>query len=932
MDAPYTREPAGDTAHPSSHNAKHSSAGIRTVSSVCCYCGTGCGVRVQARDDRVIAVSGDDSHPSNRGRLCSKGMQLGDTVRRDAARVLRAQWRPTRGEPQADIALDRALDIAADRLADIIGQHGPDAVGFYLSGQLLTEDYSVFNKLARALVGTNNVDTNSRLCMSSAVAGYKQTLGADAPPACYEDLELADTVFIAGANVAFAHPVLFRRLEAARQARPHMRIIVVDPRRTDTAALADLHLPILPGTDVALFHAMLRVMVDEALIDRAYIERHTEGFAALERRIGDFTPEAAQEICGVPAADIVQAARWFARSPATLSLYTMGLNQSSSGTAKNAALIHLHLATGQIGKPGAGPFSLTGQPNAMGGREAGGMATLLPGHRDPGSAADRAEVAALWGVESIPATPGLPALEMFDAVLDGRIKALWIVATNPAQSLPDQARVRAALEKAEFVIVQDAYAGTETLAYADLVLPAATWPEKDGTTTNSERRISRVRAAISPPGDAQPDWRLAADVAARLARRIAPEKTGHFVYAGESDVFAEHARTTAGRDLDYSTLTYALLERDGPQQWPYRPAVSAPLPDGTARLYTDGRFATPNGRARFVDVGYVPVAEPVCPDYPLRLTTGRLRDHWHTMARTALSPTLTRHVEEPWLSMHSSDMAGAGLAENALARVTSRRGQLYIAVRSDDSLRPGHAFLPMHWGSAFIAGDGINALTNPARDPVSRQPELKHSAIAVEPAALAWQATGWIRGDAAALRRGLAPWLRRFPYAAVLPTALGGGGARIALAARQAPAIDVLDALCGALDLARPHAAYDDPHRGILRRVALADRTPAAFLLAGDTRLLDTLSAWADGGTAPSSLSQLLMGRTAPVERARMVCVCHGVTDRAIHAGIAAGLDLEGLRRSLRCGTGCGSCGPEVARMVARARTGDPDLPDRRYR
>jgi assimilatory nitrate reductase catalytic subunit len=936
---------------PANGAATLAGAGARTVASVCCYCGTGCGVRIEAVDNRVIAVAGDPEHPSNRGRLCSKGMALGDTVRRDGARILRAQWRPGRSEPRRDIALDQALDIAAQRYADIIERHGPDAVGFYLSGQLLTEDYSVFNKLARALVGTNNVDTNSRLCMSSAVAGYKQTLGADAPPACYEDLDTANTVFIAGANMAYAHPVLFRRLEAARQARPDMRIIVVDPRRTDTAAAADLHLPILPGTDVALFHAMLRVMVAEDLVDRAYIERHTDGFAALQARIGDFTPRAAQDICGVPADDIVQAARWFARSPATLSLYTMGLNQSSSGTAKNAALIHLHLATGQIGRPGAGPFSLTGQPNAMGGREAGGMATLLPGHRDPGSDADRADVAALWGVESLPAAPGLPALEMFDAVLDGRVKALWIVATNPAQSLPDQARVRAALEKAEFVIVQDAYAGTETLAYADLVLPAATWPEKDGTTTNSERRISRVRAAIAPPGDARADWRLAADVATRLARRIAPDKARHFDYAGEREIFAEHARTTAGRDLDYSALTYEVLEREGPQQWPYRPSAGAHeharndgrqaqaaanaqaganrgaggAASGTTRLYADGRYATPNGRARFIDVGYTPVAEPITAEYPLCLTTGRLRDHWHTMARTALSPALTRHVEEPWLSLHPGDMVAAHLAEGALAKVRSRRGELFIAVRADDSLQPGQAFLPMHWGSAFIAGDGVNALTNPARDPASRQPELKHSAIAIEPAALPWQAAGWIRGDAAALRQALASWLRRFPYAAVLPTAWGGGGVRIAMAAARAPCFQTLEALCAALALTQPHAAFDDPHRGILRRVALAEKTPAAFLLAGDerldARLFDALSAWADGGAAPASMAQLLMGRTAAVARARTVCVCHGVSDRAIEAGIAAGLDLDGLRRTLRCGTGCGSCGPEVARMVSRAHT-----------
>jgi assimilatory nitrate reductase catalytic subunit len=885
-----------------------------TVASVCCYCGTGCGVRVHTLGGRVTGVSGDDTHPSSRGKLCSKGLALADTVRRDESRILRAQWREERGQARRDIALDHALDIAGNRLAAIIARHGPDALGFYLSGQLLTEDYAVFNKVARALVGTNNIDTNSRLCMSSAVAGYKQTLGADAPPACYDDLDVADMVLIAGANMAYAHPVLFRRLEAAKSARPDTKVVLVDPRRTDTASLADLHLAILPGTDVALFHAMLNVMVWEDLVDRDYIDRHTEGYAALKARVHEFTPRAAQDVCGVPAADIVQAARWFGQAGAALSLYTMGLNQSSSGTAKNAALIHLHLATGQIGKAGAGPFSLTGQPNAMGGREAGGMATLLPGHRDPGSAHDRAEVAAIWGVAALPDRPGLPALEMFDAVLDGRVKALWIAATNPAQSLPDQARVRAALAKAELVIVQDAFAGNETLEYADLILPASTWPEKEGTMTNSERRISRVRAAIAAPGDAQADWRLAAGVAMRLAMRIAPHKRALFDYADESQVFDEHARTTAGRDLDYSALNYRVLEDLGPQQWPYRPGAQP-----SSRLYTDGKFSTAGGRARFIDVAYVPVAEAVSAQYPIRLTTGRLRDHWHTMTRTGLVPALSRHVEEPCLSLHPSDMRRTRLADGTLAKVKSRRGHLFLPVRGDDTLKPGHAFLPMHWGSAFMAGDGVNALTNPARDPHSGQPELKHSAVSVEAASFTWRAAGWIRGEAACLRRALAPWLRRFPYAVVLPTAIGGSGVRIDLAAAQAPQAAVLQELCAAMGVAQPHAAFDDPTRGVFRRVTLTEGVPTAFFLAGDVRANDALAVWADGGAAPSSVAQLLMGRTEAVARDRTVCVCHGVTDRAIETGIRAGLDLNGLKKATGCATGCGSCAPEITRMISRA-------------
>lgn len=907
------------------------------VASVCCYCGTGCGVRVHTDGERVIRVSGDESHPSSRGRLCSKGMALADTVRRDAARVLRAQVRPARGLPLSDVPLDMALDTAAARLAGIIRDHGPDAVGLYLSGQLLTEDYAVFNKLARGLIGTNNIDTNSRLCMSSAVTGYKQTLGADAPPACYDDLELADTVLIAGSNMAFAHPVLFRRLEAAKAARPDMRIVAVDPRRTDTTALADLHLPIVPGSDVALFHAMLNVMIWEDLVDRDYIERHTEGFAALKARVHEFTPRAVQDVCGVPAQDIVTAARWFGQAGAALSLYTMGLNQSSSGTAKNVALVHLHLATGQIGRPGAGPFSLTGQPNAMGGREAGGMATLLPGHREPQNALHRSEVAELWGVDRLPDTPGLPALDMFDAVLDGRIKALWIAATNPAQSLPDQNRVRAALEKAELVIVQEAFAGTETLAYADIVLPAATWPEKEGTVTNSERRISRVRAAVLPPGDAQPDWRLACGMAQRLARHIAPEKTALFDYAGESEVFAEHARTTAGRDLDYSGLDYRILEQAGPQQWPFpagAPAVVRTLGTQTEqagtstsrRLYADGVFPTPSGRARFVDVGYVPVAEPVSAQYPIRLTTGRLRDQWHTMARTSLALSLTRHAEEPELSLNPADLERLGLSEGALARVTSRRGELIISVRADEGLRPGHAFLPMHWGSSFTGGAGINALTNPARDPSSGQPELKHTAVGIAPANLAWQATGWIRGDAASLRSKLSRWLGHaaFAYTTIVPVAIGGragdpagtGGVRMRLAAARVPDPDVLAALGEDLGLGRPQAAFDDPARGVLRRVATVDGMPSAYLLAGDMRARHALDAWADNGAAPSSLLGLLMGRTASVRRVRTVCSCKGVTDIAISDAIDRGMDLEGLKAGLGCGTGCGSCVPEIRQMI----------------
>ncbi len=458
----------------------------------------GCGVIIESNGDQITGVRGDPDHPANFGRLCTKGSTLALTASSaitQQTRLLYPMRRAHRGEAPKRISWDSAFDFAAESFAQIIREHGPDSVGFYVSGQLLTEDYYVFNKLVKGLIGTNNIDTNSRLCMSSAVAGYKQTLGADAPPTCYDDVHHASCIFIVGSNTAYAHPILFRRIEDAKLANPALKIIFCDPRRTDTAEIADLYLPIQPGTDVMLFNGMLHIMLWEAWIDAAYIALHTNDFDALKATVRDCTPDLVAEICGIKKADLFTAAKLFATSRATLSLYCQGLNQSSSGTAKNAALINLHLATAQIGKPGAGPFSLTGQPNAMGGREVGGLANLISAHRDMANPIHRAEVAALWGVPSVPDKPGKTAIEMFQAAADGEIKALWIACTNPAQSMPDQATVRRALERAELVIVQEAFATPSSCDYADLLLPATTWGEKTGTVTNSERRISRVRAA-----------------------------------------------------------------------------------------------------------------------------------------------------------------------------------------------------------------------------------------------------------------------------------------------------------------------------------------------------------------------------------------------------------------------------------------------------
>jgi assimilatory nitrate reductase catalytic subunit len=911
--------------------------------STCPYCGVGCGVIIESEGPQITGVRGDPDHPANFGRLCSKGSTLHLTASAaitQQVRLLQPMQRPRRGEAPQVRSWDQALSATANQLADIVQTHGPDAVGFYVSGQLLTEDYYVFNKLAKGLIGTNNIDTNSRLCMSSAVAGYKATLGADAPPACYDDLNHAQTVFVTGANPAWAHPVLFRRLEDARRANPTQKLIVVDPRRTETAAMADLHLQLLPGSDIALCHGLLHLMLWEGWTDAAFMAAHTRGFDALKARVRDFTPRETARLTGLAEADLLQAARWFATNGPTLSLYCQGLNQSSSGTAKNAALINLHLACGQIGKPGAGPFSLTGQPNAMGGREVGGLANLLSGHRDLANPEHRAEVAALWGLPSVPEQPGKSAIEMFQAAAAGEIKALWIACTNPAQSLPDQATVRRALERAELVVVQEAFATTATARYADWLLPATSWGEKDGTVTNSERCISRVRPAVPAPGQTRHDWAIAVALAQRLEARLRPGAATLFPYPTAESVWLEHRETTRGRDLDITGLSYQKLDDQGPQQWPLRAGDS----QGRARLYQDGRFETADGRAQFFDTPNLPLAEPRDARYPFSLTTGRLGDQWHGMSRTGTLGRLFGHQAEPTIDLHPQDMAHLGLKDGDLAQLHSRRGNLVLPARASDTVAPTQAHVAMHWGDEVLGGQaadgsaaaGINALTNPAFCPKSKQPELKHTAIGLQRAALPWHlvAAGWLsEADALVLRQRLAPVMRGFGYASCVPFGHGEHGVLLRLAALVAPAPETLieiEALFG-LGSGQPQVLrYEDRRRGQRRAIGLqlagVDAQLRAFVLAGDTRaepwiralLLQHLPAQAFGTQLLSPNAQAPLA-LAPA--GRQVCTCLNVGELAIMATLAR---CEGplpqrlalLQDRLKCGTQCGSCLPELRRLA----------------
>ncbi len=934
--------------------------------STCCYCGVGCGVIIESNGKQVTGVRGDPDHPANFGKLCSKGSNLHLSAKpllQQQVRALYPELRSDRAQTRQRIDWESCLDSMADQFAATIKEHGPDSVGFYISGQLLTEDYYVFNKLAKGLIGTNNIDSNSRLCMSSAVAGYKQTLGSDAPPCSYEDIDHTDLLFIAGSNTAFAHPILYRRIERARENSPHLKMIVVDPRRTDTARDADLHLAILPGTDVALFHGLLHLCLWEDYLNHDFIAEHTEGFAELKKTVRDFTPTKVAQICGIKEQDLHLAAQWFGQAKTVLSLYCQGLNQSASGTAKNAALINLHLATGQIGKPGAGPFSLTGQPNAMGGREVGGMANLLSGHRDLNEPEHRAEVAALWGIDEVPAQPGKTAVELFEAVRLGEIKLLWIVCTNPAQSMPDQHLIREALLKAELVIVQEAYASTATVPYADILLPASTWSEKSGTVTNSERRISRVNAAISAPGEARHDWEIACQFAQKLALKL-DKKSPDFSYTKPEEIWNEHRASTRGRDLDITGLSYESLEKQGPQQWPFPDGAD----QGKTRLYEDHQFATSNGRARFINVAYSPTIEKTNPRYPFALNTGRLRDQWHGMSRTGTVAQLFAHAAEPVIEMAAQDMERRFIKEGDLVEVSNGRGVQRFIASASDSLQTGQTFVAMHWGEEFVSGEtdlnriglGVNTLSNPAIDPDSKQPELKHSAIKITKAECPWQflVVAWLdETQILNVQQSLRQFYRLFAYASCVPFGRDKQGLIFRAAHTQAVDKQVTEQIENLMGIqGKSVLRYDDKKRGNSRHIVLAPQaadvgndiandnqhksTIQAIALAGDISAAPWLRKLLSDQTSILQTKSLLFNEAPPEQIAnniknKVICTCLNVDEAQIRREIetlSTTSDepscsnrpsntnqtdvLQHLKQRLHCGTNCGSCVPEIKQMI----------------
>jgi assimilatory nitrate reductase catalytic subunit len=896
--------------------------------------------REQTNRYASFIISGDQQHPANFGRLCSKGAAFAETLDNEG----RLLYPLANGQRRS---WDEALDRVANGFKKVIEQHGPDAVAFYVSGQILTEDYYVANKLMKGYIGSANIDTNSRLCMATAVAAHKRAFGADAVPVCYEDIEAADLVVIVGSNYAWAHPVLYQRLVAAKEARPAMQVVVIDPRRTPTCDFADLHLAIAPGADAYLFNGLLHYLRREDALDLEFVETHVEGFAAAfeAARAVSSIPKVAQ-VCGIAETQVSEFFRLFARTARTVTIFSQGINQSSSGVDKANAIINVHLATGRIGRPGMGPFSVTGQPNAMGGREVGGLANQLAAHLDFSDPANVNLVARFWNAPHIAQAPGLKAVEMFQAIASGKIKAVWIMGTNPVVSLPDADRVRAALMACELVVVSDCVQHTDTTACADILLPAEGWGEKDGTVTNSERRISRQRSFMPAAGEAKPDWWIITQVAQRMGFAKA------FSYTQPAQIFREHARLSGfenegKRAFDISALSglsdveYDTLE---PVQWPvYRTPPFAKGGQGefkgTQRLFTDGKFFTPSGKARMIAVAPQLPAVAVDADFPLVLNTGRIRDQWHTMTRTGKVPRLNAHSCEPYVQMHARDAQTYRLQDGGLARLTSRHGAMLARVQVSDDQRPGSVFVPMHWNDAFAKLARVDALVAPITDPISGQPESKHTPTRIESYQPAWQGFVLSRNrlklpdtSYCACTHGAGYW-RHEIAGETLPddwrnwvqAASDSSGAPL----RSTPKVGNL--LSSKLDAELTSSAaewieYRDAAMGRYRAACLQDgRLEAVFFIAPDQRLPERewlSSLFGQPVLEPADLAGLLSARPpkgAVSDTGRIVCACFSVGEKTIRNTIQAqGLaSVEAVSLALKAGSSCGSCVPEIRRILA---------------
>jgi len=897
------------------------------VSTTCAYCGVGCGVKATPQVDGSVAIVGDELHPANKGRLCVKGSALGETLGMEG-RLLYPQLREDGALRR--VSWDEALDKVADKWRSVIAEHGPDAVAFYVSGQLLTEDYYVANKLMKGYIGSANIDTNSRLCMSSAVAAHKRAFGEDLVPVCYDDLELADMVVLVGSNAAWCHPILFQRIQRARELRPEMKLVVIDPRRTATCELADLHLPVWQGTDVWLFNGLLSYLSRIGAVDPAYVEAHTSGLdAALAVADADCSdPAEVARICRIELDVLMEFYESFAATAKVITAFSMGVNQSSAGTDKANSIINCHLIGGRIGKPGMGPFSITGQPNAMGGREVGGLANMLAAHMDLDQPTHRDVVQTFWNSPRMADKPGLKAVDLFRAIEDGKVKAVWIVATNPLVSLPDADQARRALAKCELVVATDIIQNTDSNACAHVLLPALGWGEKDGTVTNSERRISRQRAFLPAPGEALPDWKILS---------LFAQKMGYagFDYDDPHEIFDEHARLSAFRNtaddvprmFDISGLS-GMTRRDydsmPPTQWPVRSdRVGEAPPSSVTRLFSDGRFGHADGKARFVPTAPRAPSSKTGGEYPLALNTGRVRDQWHTMTRTGRSARLADHIAESFVDLHPHDALLHGVREGELARVTSEWGAMVARVQHGGGIARGSVFVPIHWSNQTASDARVGALVNPVVDPLSGEPEFKHTPVRVEPFPVAWH--GFILSRSEVVLDSVAHWTR----------IQGREFARYELAGRNT----IKDFSTWARNLLGVHdpdadwLEYEDRSAGVYRAVHIVDERIAQCLFLSPRQDMPP-RAWLAGVFIKPELSDadragLLAGQPMEkgVDAGPTVCSCFGVGRNTICGAIRTQRleTVPQVTACLKAGGNCGSCVPELKKLLAETRAAQAD-------
>jgi assimilatory nitrate reductase catalytic subunit len=859
-----------------------------TIKTTCAYCGTGCGVIATPGPDGM-QITGDPEHPANFGRLCSKGSALGETLGTEG-RLLAPQI----GDRTA--SWDEALDLVAGKLKDVIAEHGPDAVAFYVSGQLLTEDYYVANKLIKGYIGTANIDTNSRLCMASSVAGHKRAFGTDTVPGTYEDLEEADLIVLVGSNLAWCHPVLYQRIAAAKAARPGMKVINVDPRRTATSALADLHLQIAPGGDVALFNHLLRKISETGAVDADFVSKHVDGFKdALDAASGDDV-----SVTGLSDAELEEFVTSWIGTEKVVTIYSQGVNQSSAGADKVNALLNCHLATRRIGRPGMGPFSVTGQPNAMGGREVGGLANMLACHLDLENETHRDTVQGFWKSPEMPKAAGLKAVDMFRAVESGEIKAIWVMCTNPAQSLPEADRVRQALKDCEFVVVSEMYPTTETAQTADVLLPATGWGEKFGTVTNSDRTISRQRALRAPAGDSRHDWDIMSDVGRRMGWADA------FDYDNPAQIFREYAALSEqaaalGKDFDISGLK-AISDEDydafEPRRWPIAAGKDR------ERFFADGGFFTDNAKGRMLPIRHRAPVETPDDARPFRLNTGRVRDHWHTMTRTGLAPRLTQHMGEPYLEVNPKDALRLGLKPASVAKVDSPNGTALLRVMISDRVRAGEAFAPLHWTAECASLGRVNALVTANVDPVSGQPESKACPVDIAPYDAAWYGFAVTAEEIA-------------PETDYWAKARTENGWQVELAHSKVPEDWrwFAQELFGLADL--EITSVTGPHPGSSRIAFWRDGRVVAALFTSPTPVAVSrrFVSQSIGDDVP-----VLAGRPGAdqPDPGATICACFNVGVNTIVQAIHSQnlMSVEAIGEALDAGTNCGSCRPELAALL----------------